>query len=46
MVSLTQEQRQELQHANGAGARFFDPVTETQYVMIPADVFNRIHSLF
>lgn len=44
MIELTQEQRQEL--AGPEPARAIDPETKETYVLVRAEVYDRIKSLF
>ena len=45
MATLTSEQRQEIQKAGGAPIRLADPETQTEYVILRADVYDRIRAL-
>ena len=42
---LTPEQRQEIQRAGGEPGRFADPDTQSEYVILKADVYHRIRAL-
>lgn len=44
MTELTEKQREEL-HGNGEHMRFVDPSTATEYVLIRADVYDRLQQL-
>ena len=43
--TLTPEQRQEIQKAGGEPVRLADPETQTEYVILKADVYDRIRAL-
>ena len=45
MATLTPEQRQEIQGADGQPVRLADPETQTEYVIVKADVYDRISAL-
>ena len=45
MATLTPEQRQEIQRAGEEPVRLADPDTQTEYVILKADVYDRIHAL-
>ena len=45
MATLTLEQRQEIQRAGEEPVRIADPETQTEYVILKADVYDRIRSL-
>jgi hypothetical protein len=42
MATLTPEQRKEIQNAGEGPVRITDPETQTEYVILKADVYNRI----
>jgi hypothetical protein len=42
MTTLTPEQRQEIQRAGEDPVRLSDPETQTNYVILKADVYERI----
>lgn len=42
MTPLTEDLRQEIERANGTPARLIDPDTSTEYVVIRADVYERL----
>jgi hypothetical protein len=44
MIELTEEQRKELE-GNGENARVLNPATNEQYVLVRAQVFERIKGL-
>jgi hypothetical protein len=44
MTILTPEQRQEVQRAGEEPVRFADPDTQTEYVILKADVYDRIRA--
>ena len=44
MIELTEEQWQEL-NGNGEHARLLDPATQREYVLVPADVYERLRPL-
>jgi hypothetical protein len=44
MTTLTPEQRQEIQNAGGEPVRITDPETQTEYVLLKADVYDRIRA--
>jgi hypothetical protein len=43
MIELTETQRRELK-ADGKHPRVLDPATNTEYVLIPADVYARLRT--
>ena len=45
MATLTPEQRQEIQRAGEEPVRLADPETHTEYVILKADVYERIRAL-
>ncbi len=45
MTTLTPEQRQEIQRAGEEPVRLADPETQTEYVLLKADVYARILTL-
>ena len=45
MLELTEEQRQELRQANGREVRLLDPEAGREYVILPAELFDRVKSL-
>ena len=45
MTTLTPEQRQEIQRAGEEPVRLADPETRTEYVLLKADVYDRIRTL-
>jgi len=45
MTTLTPEQRQEIQTAGEEPVRLADPATQTEYVILKADVYERIRAL-
>ena len=45
MVTLTPEQRQEILRAGEEPVRLADPETQTEYVILKADVYDRIRAL-
>ena len=45
MATLTPEQRQEIQSAGEEPVRLADPETQTEYVVLKADVYDRIRTL-
>lgn len=45
MTTLTLEQRQEIQRAGEEPVRLTDPETQTEYVLLKADVYDRIRTL-
>jgi hypothetical protein len=45
MANLTPEQRQEIQRAGEEPVRLADPETQTEYVILKADVYDRIRAL-
>ncbi len=45
MATLTPEQRQEIQRAGEEPVRLADPDTQTEYVLLKADVYDRIRTL-
>jgi hypothetical protein len=45
MITLTPEQRQEIQRAGEEPVRLADPETRTEYVLLKAEVYDRIRTL-
>ena len=45
MIELTQEQREQLRQANGAEVRLRDAEAGREYVIVPAETFDRLRSL-
>jgi hypothetical protein len=45
MIDLTPEQRQQLQQANGVEVRFRDPEANREYVVLPAELYDRLRSI-
>ena len=45
MIELTQEQREQLRQANGAEVRLRDSEAGREYVIVPAETFDRLRSL-
>ncbi len=45
MATLTPEQRQEIQRAGEEPVRLADPETQTEYVILKADVYDRIRAV-
>ena len=45
MIELTQEQFRQLRHANGSAIRIADPEAQREYVILPAEVYDRLKSL-
>ena len=45
MTILTPEQRQEIQRAGEEPVRLADPETQTEYVILKADAYDRIRAL-
>ena len=46
MIKLTAEQRQELGEARTSSCRVVDPLTNAEYVLVPADLYERLRALF
>ena len=46
MIELTAEQRQEVRQANGEAPRAIDPDTKQEYVLIRAELYERMKTLF
>src|SRR5207302_2441155 len=46
MIELTEEQRQEMRQANGEAPRAIDPDTKQEYVLIRAELYERMKTLF
>jgi hypothetical protein len=44
MIELTDDQRQELK-GNGKQVRVLDPATNTEYVLVRADIFARLQDV-
>ena len=45
MIELTEQQRQELRRTNGNEVRIADPESGREYVILPAEVFERLKRL-
>jgi len=45
MRTLTTDQTQEIRTANGTPTRCIDPETRDEYVVLPAEMFERLQSL-
>jgi len=45
MIELTGEQRQQLRQANGAEVRLRDSEAGREYVILPAETYDRLRSL-
>ena len=45
MIELTEEQRQQLRQSKGAEVRFRDSEEGSEYVLIPAEKYDRLRSL-
>ena len=45
MTELTEEQRQEVRQANGKATRAIDPESKQEYVLIRAELYERIKTL-
>jgi hypothetical protein len=45
MIELTQEQRQQLRQANGGEVRLRDSEAGREYVVIPAELYDRLKSV-
>jgi hypothetical protein len=45
MIELTAEQRHALKEANGEVVRALDPDTRREYLIVPAEVYERLRSL-
>ena len=46
MIKLTKEQQQAIQDANGQPIRLTDPKTHLEYVVLPAEIFDRVQHVF
>jgi hypothetical protein len=46
MFELTHEQRQEVRHAGEIPVRVTDPETSAEYVMLRAEVYERMRRVF
>jgi hypothetical protein len=44
-LALTEQQRQLLDHTDAGPPRLTDPVTQTEYVLLRADVYERLKDL-
>ena len=45
MIELTEEQRQQVRQANGVEVRFRDPEAGREYVILPAETWDRLRTL-
>jgi hypothetical protein len=45
-IDLTEEQRREARACGDAPLRLTDPETKRQYVLLPAEVYDRLRALF
>ena len=46
MITLTKEQQRAIQDANGQPIRLVDPKTNLEYVVLPAEIFDRVQDVF
>ena len=46
MIKLTKEQQQAVQDSNGQPIRLTDPKTHLEYVVLPAEIFDRVQHVF
>ena len=46
MIKLTKELQQAVQEANGQPIRLVDPKTNLEYVVLPAEIFDRVQHVF
>ena len=46
MITLTEELQQAVQAANAQPVRLVDPETRLEYVVLPAEVFDRVQHVF
>ena len=46
MITLTKELQQAVQDANGQPIRLTDPKTHLEYVVLPAEIFDRVQHVF
>jgi hypothetical protein len=45
MLELTEQQRRQLQRANGGVVRLRDPEAAREYVILPAELYDRLRSM-
>jgi hypothetical protein len=45
MIQLTEEQRRELRETDGESGRVVDPQTKQEYVLVRAEVYERLKGL-
>jgi hypothetical protein len=45
MIELTEEQRQQLRQANGTEVRLRDSQAGREYVILPAEIYDRLRAL-
>ncbi|MDE0009799.1 MAG: hypothetical protein OXU36_01560 [Candidatus Poribacteria bacterium] len=46
MMKLTKELQEAIQDANGQPIRLVDPKTHLEYVVLPAEIFDRVQHVF
>ena len=46
MIKLTKKQQQAIQDSNGQPIRLTDPKTHLEYVVLPAEIFDRVQHVF
>ena len=46
MIALTKELQQVIQNANGQPIRLVDPETNLEYVVLPAEIFDKVQHVF
>ena len=46
MIALTNELQQAVEEANGQPIRLVDPKTNLEYVVLPAEIFDRVQHVF
>ena len=46
MITLTEELRQAVQEANEQPIRLVDPNTNLEYVVLPAEIFDKVQHVF
>ena len=46
MITLTKELQEAIQDSNGQPIRLTDPKTHVEYVILPAEIFDRVQHVF
>ncbi len=46
MITMPKELHQAVRASQGQPIRLLDPETNSEYIILPAEIYNQIHSLF